>query len=161
MRPFLIFLVFIAIAFTSCFRESYNTLQRVDLTSADRYEVKSMAGCCGCKAIFYNVTRNNKIAEQFVVETNCGLYEPTKHLFTTDIKGEVTNIKSLIAVTDSSFTFPLTEIDKNALFKLDSIYTDWRSVNKRQIVFADITGYKQGEKTHMPLGVKVTVPSTK
>ncbi len=114
-----------------------------------------MAGCCGCKAIFYNVTRDKKLTEQFVMETKCGLYEPTKHLFTFNTKGKLTDIKSLIVVTDNSFTFPLTEIDRKAFIKLDSIYADWQIVNKRQIVFANIKGFKEGENTHMPLGVKV------
>ena len=150
MRPVSIVIVFIGTVFISCFRETYNNLQRVDLTVTDSYEIRSMAGCCGCKAILYNVIRNNKIAEQFVMETNCGLYEPTKHLFTLDTKGRATHIKSFIAVTDGSFTLPLSEIDRRALITLDSIYADWKSVNKRQIVFADITGFKEGEKTLCP-----------
>ncbi len=96
-----------------------------------------------------------------MAETNCGLYEPTKHFFTLDTKGRVKNIKSLVAVTDSSFTFPLTEIDREALIKLDSIYANWQSVNKRQIVFAEITGFREGEKMHMPLGVKIETASAK
>jgi hypothetical protein len=155
MRTNFIVIVFIVTTLTSCFRETYNTLQRVNLTGADRYEIKSMAGCCGCKAILYNIIRSNKISEQFVTETHCVLYEPTKHLFTLDTKGRVTNIKSLVAVTDSSFTYPLTEIDREALIKLDSIYLNWQSVNKGQMVFADVTGFREGEKTHMPLDVKV------
>ena len=154
MRKVFLVIIFIATTFTSCFRDAYKTLHTVDFTGADSYEIKSMAGCCGCKAILYNVLRSNKILEQFVVETNCGLYEPTKHFFTLDTKGRVTKIKSLLAVTDSSFTFPLTEIDKDALIKLDSIYANWQSVNKRQIVFSDITGFREGEKTGIPLGVK-------
>lgn len=161
MRQVSIVIVFIATTFTSCFREAYNTLHRVDLIGADSYEIKSMAGCCGCKTIFYNVFRSNKHLEQFVMETNCGLYEPTKHLFTLDTKGRVIKIRSLLAVTDSSFTFSLTEIDKDALIRLDSIYANWQSVNKRQIVFADITGFREGEKTHIPLGVKAVKASSK
>jgi hypothetical protein len=133
----------------------------MDVTLADTYEIKSMAGCCGCKAILYNVTRDKKLAEQFVMETNCGLYEPSKHLFTFNTKGKLTDIKSLIAVTDNSFTYPLTDIDRKALIKLDSIYADWHSVNKRQIVFANIKGFKEGANTHMPLGVKVPAPIAK
>lgn len=120
-----------------------------------------MAGCCGCKAILYNVMKDNKILEQFVVETNCGLYEPTKHLFTLDTKGRITSRKSFVAVTDSSFTVPATDIDKKAFLKLDSIYQDWTSVNKRHIVFANITGFKEGRQTHMPLGLKMVKASTK
>lgn len=147
--------------FSSCFRETYNTLQRVDLSTTDNYEIKSMAGCCGCKSILYNVIRDKKITEQFVLETNCGLYEPTKHLFTMDNKGRIISMKSFVAVTDSSFTLPATEIDKSAFLKLDSIYKDWRSVNKRQIVFADITGFKEGGQVHLPLGVKIATTSKK
>ena len=161
MQRVFIVIVFIATVFTSCFRETYNTLQEVNVTISNGYEIKSMAGCCGCKAILYNVLRSDKIVEQFVVETNCGLYVPTKHFFTLDKKGRVTSLKSLIAVTDSSFTLRLSEIDRSALIKLDSIYADWKSVNKRQIVFEAITGFKEAEKTHMPLGVKIIAASTK
>jgi hypothetical protein len=147
--------------FSSCFRGTYNTLQRVNVSATDNYEIKSMAGCCGCQAILYNVIRDGKIAEQFVVETSCGLYEPTKHLFTVDTKGRITGMKSFVAVTDSSFTLPVTEIDKTAFLKLDSIFKYSGSVNKRQIVFADITGFKEGGLIHMPLGVKFAAASKK
>lgn len=120
-----------------------------------------MAGCCGCKAILYNVIRDGKIAEQFVMETNCGLYEPTKHLFTADTKGRIISVKSFVAVTDSSFTLPATEVDKAAFLKLDSIYKDWKSVSKRRVVFADITGFREDGVIHMPLGVKITAASKK
>lgn len=64
-------LVFISIAFSSCLRGTYFTLQKNDVTLTDTYEIKSMTGCCGCKAILYNVTRDKKLTEQFVMETNC------------------------------------------------------------------------------------------
>ena len=131
------------------------------MTINDSYEIKSMTGCCGCKAILYNVIRDNRIIEQFVVETNCGLYKPTKHLFTLDKKGRIIKMKSLVAVTDSSFTVPTTDIDKRIFIRLDSIYKDWTSINKRQINFADITGFRENGQTHMPLGVKIAKGSTK
>lgn len=112
------------------------------MTISDSYEIKSMTGCCGCKAILYNVIRDTRIIEQFVVETKCVLYEPTKHLFTLDKKGRVLKMKSFVAVTDSSFTLPATDVDKKIFLRLDSIYKDWTSINKRQIKFADITGFK-------------------
>jgi hypothetical protein len=155
MRPAFIIIAIFSTVFCSCFRGTYNTLQRVSLSASEAYEIKSMAGCCGCRAILYNVMRNGKIAEQFVVETNCSLYEPTKHLFTVDTKGRITSVRSLVAVTDSSFTLPATEIDKAAFLRLDSIYKGPESVNKRRIVFADITGFKEGGQIHMPLGVKI------
>jgi hypothetical protein len=131
------------------------------MTINDSYEIKSMTGCCGCKAMLYNVIRDNRIIEQFVVETKCVLYEPTKHLFTLDKKGRVLKMKSFVAVTDSSFTLPATDVDKKIFLKLDSIYKDWTSINKRQIKFADITGFKEYGQTHMPLGVKIVKGSTK
>jgi hypothetical protein len=130
------------------------------MTISDSYEIKSMTGCCGCKAILYNVIRDTRIIEQFVVETKCVLYEPTKHLFTLDKKGRVLKMKSFVAVTDSSFTLPATDVDKKIFLRLDSIYKDWTSINKRQIKFADITGFKENGQTHMPLGVKIVKGST-
>jgi hypothetical protein len=78
-----------------------------------------------------------------------------------DTEGNVSNVKSLVAVNDSSFTLSITETDRRAFIQLDSIYKDWRSVNKRPIVFSKIKGYREGEKTHMPLGIKVPAASSK
>lgn len=114
-----------------------------------------MAGCCGCKAILYNVYRDKRLVEQFVVETSCGLYQPTKNIFSFDIKGNIVGYKSYVAVTDDSFTIASTELDQKAFVTLDSIYKDWTAVNKRQIVFSDIRGFKEGQQVHMPLGVKI------
>ncbi|MFD2528042.1 hypothetical protein ACFSQD_19630 [Flavihumibacter stibioxidans] len=136
-------------------------MQRSEITINDSYEIKSLTGCCGCNAILYNVIRDNRIIEQFVVETKCVLFEPTKHLFTLDKKGRVLKMKSFVAVTDSSFTLPATDVDKKIFLRLDSIYKDWTSINKRQIKFADLTGFKENGQTHMPLGVKIAKGSTK
>ncbi|GAB2677716.1 hypothetical protein GCM10027036_34250 [Flavihumibacter cheonanensis] len=136
-------------------------MHKAEITKNDSYEIKSMSGCCGCKAILYNVIRDSRIIEQFVVETYCGIFNPTKHLFTLDRKGRVIKIKSFVAVTDSSFTLPTTDIDKKAFLKLDSIYKEWIGLNKRQIKFADITGFRENGQTHMPLGVKLAKVTTK
>ena len=113
-----------------------------------------MSGCCGCKALLYNAYRNSQLAEQFVVETSCGLYEPTKHFFTVDSKGKVKSYKSLIAVTNNSFTLPVSELDKRAFEQIDSIYKVWTGTNKRQIMFTKISGFREGDKIHMPLGIE-------
>jgi hypothetical protein len=115
-----------------------------------------MTGCCGCKALYYNSIKSQSIAEQFVVETNCGLYEPTKHIFTTDAKGKVSSFKSYVAVTDSSFTLPVSDKDKAAFQKMDSIYQTWSSPTKRKIVITEIKGFKEGGKTHFPVGIEMS-----
>src|SRR5688572_14037628 len=98
MRLFYL-IIFVGTVFTSCFRDVHHSLQQVKLSSAGNYEIKSMiSGCCGCKALYYNVNNNRVLTEQFVVETACGLYEPTKHIFTTDGKGKVLSFKSFVAV---------------------------------------------------------------
>ena len=114
-----------------------------------------VAGCCGCKAILYNVYRDKKLTEQFVVETSCGQYQPTKNIFTTDAKGNIVGFKSFVAVTDETFTIASTELDQNVFVALDSIYKNWTAANKRQIVFRNIKGFKEGHQAHMPLDVKI------
>lgn len=156
MRQFYLLMFFIATLLISCFRDVHHSLQKVNFDYSYNYEIKSMVGCCGCKSLYYNVYQGNLLTEQFVVETNCGLFEPTKHVFSTDAKYKVTSYKSFIAVTDNGFTVPLTELDKEAFRKLDSIYKTWTSVTPRQIVFTDIKGFMEGGKTHMPLGIKMS-----
>jgi hypothetical protein len=114
-----------------------------------------MVGCCGCKALLVNFTNNKALVEQFVVETGCGLYAPTKQYFTTSTKGKIVESRSFVAVMDESFTIAANEVDKVVLRQLDSIYSGWQSGRKRGIVFAEIRGFKEGSRIHSPLGVKV------
>ena len=155
MRASNFLILFLLTSLNSCFRDVHRSLEKVSLSPSDNYEVKSMVGCCGCKALYYNVYRNRLVTEQFVVETACESYQPTKHFFKTDSKGNVVSVKSFVAVTDNSFSIPVTETDRNAFKKLDSIYGTWTNGRNRTIVFRDITGFKDGDKTHFPVGLKM------
>jgi hypothetical protein len=112
-----------------------------------------MAGCCGCKALYFNSYKRGLITEQFVVETSFGIFEPTKHIFTTK-GGKVDSFNSFVAVIDSSYTLPVSGQDKVIFQKLDSVYQTW-SYPKRAIVFTKITGFKKAERTHFPVGIKM------
>jgi hypothetical protein len=155
MRLLLICLACICIGFASCFQSIYSTIVKAEISVTDSYEIQSMVDCCGCKALLVNFTHNKALVEQFVVETGCGLYAPTKHYFRTNSKGKIVESRSFVAVTDESFTIAANEVDKDVFRQLDSIYSGWQSGRKRKIVFAEIRGFKEGSNIHTPLGVKV------
>lgn len=161
MRLLIAFIILTSIFLSSCFRESYRTFHKVNVQSEISYEVKGMAGCCGCKALFYNVYKNSLLSEQVVAEVRCGLFQPTKHVFTTNLKGKVIAYKSFVAVTDSSFTLPVTELDKAAFAHLDSLNRDWAKATPGVIVFSAIKGFKEGGKPHMPLNITLSKNLTK
>jgi hypothetical protein len=155
MRHSFIYLILFSALFTSCFHDLYKPIQKVNLSDNEKYEVKSMSGCCGCEALYYNAYRDNILTEQFVVELRCELYKPTKHIFTYDKKGRVSSHKTFVAVFDSSYQYKLTDIDKSAFSKLDSIYATWSGPILRQIKFKQITGFKEDIGTHFPVEIRL------
>ena len=145
----------IATVFSSCFHDLYKSIQKVNFSDNEKYEVKSMLGCCGCEALYFNAYRDNILTDQFVVELKCGLYKPTKHIFTYDTKGRVSSYKTFVAVFDSSYQYKLTDIDESAFSKLDSIYATWTGPALRQIKFKEITGFKEDIGAHMAVEIKL------
>ena len=130
-------------------------MQNVALENNLSYKINSMiSGCCGCRALYYNVYQDKLLIEQFVVETDCELYVPTKHFFKYNTRHEVINYQSYVAVTDTSYQILATQTDKEAFSKLDSIYNTWKRSGSRKITFGEITGFKNGPKTHFPFNIK-------
>jgi len=149
-------ILFASIFLVSCFKDVHSSLQKGSLQDGGIFEIKSMlSGCCGCKAYYYNFYENKKITEQFVVETNCGLYEPTKHIFKTDKNGHILSYQSYTAVTNDSFTIAVTSNEKFIFKNLDSIYQTNNEYHHREINFSKITGFKMGGAVHFPLGIKL------
>lgn len=86
---------------------SYRSLQK------GSYDLRIMvSGCCGCKAYYYNVYEGKKRTEQFIIESFCGGWQPTKYIFKYGSDGELVNKYLYIAVYDSSYTIPLSASDR-------------------------------------------------
>ncbi len=149
------YLIFSLTLFTSCFHDFYKPLQQVNFTITEKYEIKSISGCCGCEALYYNVYHNKILTEQFIVELRCALYKPTKSIFSYDTNGNITSFKSLVAVFDSSYKYELTDVDRAAFIRLDSIYATWSGPTLREIIFKSITGFREESGTHPPREIKM------
>ena len=147
-RKFIIALIFF-INLTSCSGYKYLEFYKNETT-----EIKYKGACCGCKIVIANQFIGKFIKEQFVFETKCGLFNPTKHYFETDVKGNVTSIVSYVITTDNDYEIPTSDTDKKIFIVLDSIYQSNRSANKREISYLEIKGFKKGEKVHFPVDIQ-------
>ncbi|HYG15375.1 MAG TPA: hypothetical protein VEC12_06435 [Bacteroidia bacterium] len=118
--------------------DSYHSLQK------GSYDIRIMsAGCCGCRAYYYNVYEGKRWTEQFVVETFCGIDNPTKHYLIYDSSGKHVGTESYIVVFDSSFIIPASDLDRMLFTKLDAIYKSWNDNSKRDVDFTKIKGFKK------------------
>ena len=144
----------VATFLTASCGEVYRSIQKTNFDQQVVCDIKTMAGCCGCKAFYYNIYQNKILIEQFVVEIECKSCEPTMHIFNRNNKGKLTGINSYVAVTDDNYTIPLNEWDKRAFKIMDSIYSTWNSPTKREITFGAIKGFKEGAFTHFTIGIK-------
>jgi hypothetical protein len=142
---------------TGCFRDTYTTLYRgLHTPDSDTWFTvkKAVSGCCGCRGIIINVLKNvpeahrSLLQSQFLIESFCGM-PPTKHIFKYDANLELVETEQLIGVTDSSFTIPVTEIDRLALQKADS----FMAVDKNEgfkLRSIKITGYRKPTDKEYP-----------
>ncbi|HEX2534508.1 MAG TPA: hypothetical protein VHK69_12270 [Chitinophagaceae bacterium] len=142
--------------FSSCMQDLHRTVTREELPGNTAVEVRTMVSCCGCRSLYGNRYAGNRIEAQYVAEISCGLYSLTRHRFRTDAKGRVTGFQSWVAVTDSSFTVPVTESERQLFLRLDSVYRNWPlSGQKRPLDFAAVSGFREGPGTHFPVGVQM------
>ena len=142
----LIKLIVLILAIPSCGWHP-QTLLKYSLPENRRLDIRRAAGCCGCIAMYYDLYLNDRISEQFVIETNCNLYMPTKHVFNTDSKGKITTVSSYVAVMDETFEVPVTKSDLLTLGKLDSVYR-LQPYRGDTIYLSEITGFKKYSKYH-------------
>ena len=148
LKLFTFFLI--TLFFLSCAGTNYITIGNGTGSSNDlRFNVKHVIGCCGCSGVLVNTFKANKLESQLFVESNGGCpFNKTKFKFSYDGKGAISKVDTLIAVSDSSFQYVITETDKLALLKVDS-FVDAQSPTDRmyRLTKIAITGYR--DKTNL------------
>ncbi len=138
MRIAVLKYVSICLLFFSC--ASYRSVQK------GSYDIRIMSsGCCGCMAYYYNVYEGKRLTEQFIVESFCGGWEPTKYFLDYDSSGKLENTNCYLAVYDSTFTIPLSAADKLILPKLNDYYKAHKHVGDIEIDVLKITGFKKSK----------------
>lgn len=134
MRLAVLKYVSICFLFFSC--ASYRSVQK------GSYDIRIMSsGCCGCMAYYYNVYEGKRLTEQFIVETFCNGWVPTKLFFIYNEKGKIIETKTYVAVYDSSFSIPLSASDKLILPKLDDYYKAHKRAGDIEINVLNIKGF--------------------
>lgn len=117
---------------------SYRSVQK------GSYDLRTMfSGCCGCLAYYYNVYEGKKRTEQFIIESVCGGWQPTKYFFEYGSNGKLSNTYRYIAVYDSTYTVPLSASDRLILPKLDAYYKEHKREGDIEIDVLNIKGFKK------------------
>jgi hypothetical protein len=116
-RSFIAF--FFLLLLQSC--GTYNSIRKGSFSDNKEFEIKTLAGCCGCSAVYYNIYTNKRIDEQLIYEFGCGFGEATRFKFHYDNSGSFTKITYLIGVFDSTFTSAVNLREKELLVSLDSL----------------------------------------
>jgi hypothetical protein len=144
MNPFKITIILFLGLFASCATTNLSVIatgnEQFDNT---RFIVKHLRdGCCGCAGVLVDTYKLDKLQSQLFIESNSACpYNWTKFNFTYLSNGSLSKIDTLIAVDDSSFTYPITNTDKIALSKVDSFILTQNSTYYR-IRKIDIKGYR-------------------
>ena len=137
-------LLIVTLTLTSCIKTTYKLISKGSGTTQDvKYTIKNvLPPCCGCSGVLVNTFKSNKLQSQLFIESNEGCpYNWTKYYFYYSTEGTLFQIDTLIAVTDSSFKYPITDIDKIALIKVDSFMSIQNSSLYR-LAKINITGYR-------------------
>ncbi|MEO1051949.1 MAG: hypothetical protein AAFX87_15060 [Bacteroidota bacterium] len=133
-------------------RSDWVVLNNSDEKKNLTWEIKYHRDCCGCYAYYYNLYESGSLKHQFVTELGCSIYVPTLHVFEPGEEKEPTPVISYIAVDSGAYDLKISNLDKQMMHQLDSIYKP-RSVNDRQIKFSHIIGFrivKPDEQVHFP-----------
>src|SRR5690606_10600099 len=128
---------------TSCGTMTYSFIaEGVGQTQGTRYNVKHVKdGCCGCSGILVNSFLLGKLQSQLFIESNGCPFAWTKFNFHYSENGNLTKVDTLIAVADSNYQYPITDIDKLALVKVDSFIAT-RNPQLYHLRKIDIKGYR-------------------
>ena len=133
----------------SCGGATYKLISNgTGYTNDTRFNIKHVLdGCCGCSGVLVNTFHGAQLQSQLFVESNEGCpFNWTKYNFHYSQNGSLTQVDTLIAVADSSFKYPITEIDRIALTKVDSfIATQNSSLYRLRKI--DIRGYRDKTQT--------------
>lgn len=145
MKKITVLITFLALILvvSSCNFEKHLSLQKIDET----HEIKAMRGCCGCYAYYVNTTKEQQLKEQFIAELNCDMNSTTKYFFENNALGEPIIKDSLVAVTDDSFTIPISQEEVKIFQQLDSIYNqDDRYESSKEMKFSAFKGYRPAKE---------------
>jgi hypothetical protein len=135
---------FIAILLASCGMTTYSFISSgIDQANNTRFNIKHVRdGCCGCSGILVNTFENNKLQSQLFIESNEACpFNRTKYYFNYSPNGNMSSVDTLIAVSDNSFRYPVTNTDKIALTKVDSFIAVQNSSYRLRKI--EITGYRE------------------
>jgi hypothetical protein len=146
--------------FSSCNFGFNKALYKEEISKSYCYVVKQRHVDDGCRVLYFNTYRDGNLVEQVDVEFICNLFRPAKFIFKYDKDGKVISCKKLMGVKDNAYTYKLTEADKSAFLKLDSISNKW--VNKN-VTLADIKGFIENKEAEpygfIPIGIKLSSPN--
>ncbi|MBX2914294.1 MAG: hypothetical protein KF856_03370 [Cyclobacteriaceae bacterium] len=134
--------------------DSQKVLLRSTVGKGVEYEIGQFnSGCCGCIALYYSSHENQKVKEQLIFETTCGIGKPTVFKFENEAGEKSTSaVKRFIAVSDTTSEVKFNTKQLSVLKKLDSIVlAQGIKTVPREFQFSRLTGYRtvtEGEQFH-------------
>lgn len=140
---------FICLLLAGCGGTTRN-LSKGYLSNANKFAVKSYAGCCGCAAEYFNIYHHTNLTEQVVYKYNCytaGM--PTKFIFNYDEYGQLLYCSKSIATTGDDFEEPLSDEERGLFLLLDK--DKILNIGDKYIKYNAIKGFrkvKAGESSH-------------
>lgn len=143
MRYFLK-LLFITFVLGSCGVTSYLPIGNgSDVKTGLTFNVKKIReGCCGCSGVLVNTFNKGLLESQLHYEAGQGCpFSSAKFYYRYLPGGQRSGIDTLIAVSDSTFQFPITTVDQLALNKVDS-FIQTQTLNSYRLHKVPITGYR-------------------
>ena len=138
----------IVLALLSC-GGTTNNLASGEFSKIDNYKINSYAGCCGCKAKYFNIYQHKQIQEQIIYKYNCytpGL--PTKYVFNYKKSGNLVDCDKYIATANNDFEIALTGYETTMFSLLDS---DTLKFGNKTMQYSEIKGFRKAkdkEVTH-------------
>ena len=139
----IVFFILLLVIF-SCGQTTYKLIgSGIDQSSNTSFNIKHVLdGCCGCSGILVNTFQHDKLQSQLFIESNESCpYHWTKFNFYYSQGGEIAKIDTLIAVADTSFSYPITRVDSIALIKVDNFISAQTS-STYKVRKIDIKGYR-------------------
>ena len=138
--------LFFVLVLSSCGSTSYKLIASgIGQPSEIKFNIKHILDrCCGCTGILVNTFQADKLQSQLFIESKegCPFYW-TKFNFHYASNGTTYKVDTLIAVSDSTYQYAITEIDKMALVKIDSfILTQTDSSQYYRVKKIEIKGYR-------------------
>jgi hypothetical protein len=128
---------------TSCFRDIHSARLTENIAESESFVIKTViAGCCGCESVYYNLTLRKKIKEQLIYEYACHTGLPTKFIFKYDSNANLVSLDTLLAVTDNTYTYAITNLERQVVNKMDSIAKQRPAYSQNGLLLKNITGFR-------------------